>query len=277
MRTCIRFLPLIALAFTTVTHAGLLSGFENGLQGWDYIGDTSIQNSSIGLAATQGRNFAFLTTLSTNAATPRPETPYSGVNSPRSNIARDFLGIQTAQVGIDDPYMVGFPMVSTTVPGGGNSPYAIYGESAAIKTSFTANRPGYISFDWDRIGIDGDNAYFTIWSETLGKRINGWVYDYHTSKETFSSVNVGLCDHVATDSTDCDTLYNQHTGWHTLNVWIDTPGVYNIGFGMNEAAESSVPTILALDNVRFTVPEPGSIALLGLSLAGMTVLRRRKS
>ena len=33
---------------------------------------------------------------------------------------------------------------------------------------------------------------------------------------------------------------------------------------MNEIAESTAPTVLAIDNVRFDVPEPSSIALLGL-------------
>ena len=275
MRTIFKMLALTAVAWSTGAQAGLISGFEQGLNGWDHIGDVSIQTASVGLAATQAQHYAFLTTLSTAANTPGPETPYSSTNSPSSATAREFLGIQTVTPPgcCGDPYMVGFPMADTTLPNGGTAPYAIYGESAAIKTKFTANRPGFVSFDWDRIGADGDNAYFTIWSDTPGTRINGWIYDYHTSTESFSYVDVGLCEHTYAIPSGCQ-IYNTHTGWHTLNIQIDAPGDYWIGFGMNEIAEGSTPTILALDNVRFTVPEPATNALLLLAFGALLVVRR---
>jgi hypothetical protein len=90
-------------------------------------------------------------------------------------------------------------------------------------------------------------------------------------------VDVGLCSHTTSVALGCG-FYNAQTGWHTLNVWIGTPGTYTIGFGMNEIDEGTVPTILALDNVRFNVvPEPSSTALIGLAMAGLAFARRRKA
>jgi hypothetical protein len=277
MRFLSKFLAVTTFLCSTAAHAGLISGFENGMLGWQYIGDVSVQNSSIGLPPTQGHNFVFLTTLSMTGNTTGPEPTYSGTDSPSSYTARAFLGIQTVQPPVGDPYMAGFPMVDPNATGGGYLSYATSGESAAIKTQFTVNRPGFVSFDWDRVGEDGDNAYFTIWNDDLGSRINGWIYDPHTYTDGFTPVDVGLCSHTTSVALGCG-FYNAQTGWHTLNVWIGTPGTYTIGFGMNEIDEGTVPTILALDNVRFNVvPEPSSTALIGLAMAGLAFARRRKA
>jgi hypothetical protein len=271
MRLIAKILTASIFMCSSVAHAGLISGFENGLEGWDYIGDVSVQNSTIGLAPTQGHNLAFLTTIggATDLA------PYSGTNSPSSGVAREFLGIQTIPCGVGDICMVGFP-ADTSMPGGGTQSYAYAGESAAIKTQFSVKKAGYVSFDWDRIGHDGDNAYFTIWNDDLGSRINGWLYDWHTYTDGFVPVDVGLCSRTTSIAGGCD-FYNTHTDWHTMSVWIDTPGTYTIGFGMNEILEGTAPTVLAIDNLRFNVPEPSSAALMGLAVAGLAFVRRRKT
>lgn len=272
-----KFLIAASLVCSTAAHAGLISGFENGLQGWDYIGDTSVQNSSIGLAPTQGQNFAFLTTIGPLLS---DLTPYSGTPSPYAGTVRTFLGVETAQIpGYPggEYYMPDFPSVGYE--------YGMVGDGAAIRTQFTVNHAGYVSFDWNRIGSDGDNDYFTIWNDDLGTRINGWIFLYgiHTYDAAaganaggFLPVDVGLCSHTTSLGGGC-APYDVQTGWNTMSVWIDTPGTYNIGFGMNEIAEWTAPTVLALDNVRFNVvPEPSSVALMGLAAAGLGFARRRK-
>lgn len=285
MRLLRNFFATSALLCSTIAQAGMISGFESGLDGWNHIGDVSVQNSTVGLSATQGHNFVFLTTLSMRGNTTGPEPTYSGVDSPSSGVARNFLGVQTALLpgGFGDEYMVGFPMAPLNWYHGkpilspGYIPYAMSGESAAIKTTFTVNRAGYVSFDWDRIGSDGDNAYFTIWSDGHDSRINGWLYEPHIYTGDFTPVDVGLCSRTTSLAGGCGG-YNTHTGWQETKVWIGTPGTYSIGFAMNEIAEGTVPTILAIDNLRFNVvPEPSSAALTGLAIACLAVARRRKS
>lgn len=277
MRLLPTTLAAAALVCSTAAHAGLISGFENGLQGWDSIGDVSVQNAGIGLAPTQGQRSVFLSTMAS------PEIPFSGTDSPSASVARAFLGIQMVQPSdpLADPYMAGFPMADThlsygqPIPYGGSLEYGYRGESAAIKTQFSVSQAGYVSFDWDRIGMDGDNDYFTIWSDDLGSRINGWIYDPHTYADGFVPTGVDLCSHTTATAAGCG-FYNSQTGWHTVSVWIDTPGIYTLGFGMNEIAESTAPTVLAIDNMRFNVPEPSSIALLGLGVVPLMFGRKKR-
>jgi hypothetical protein len=250
---------------STTAHAGLISGFENGLQGWDQLGDVSVQDAASGLAPTQGAHSVFLSTLGAN------ERPFSGVASPTADKARAFLGITTER-GYGDPYMAGFADAMS-------ASYAMYGESAAIKTQFAVNGPGFLSFDWNRLGTDGDNAYFTIWNDELGSRINGWVLNPRTYTGGYFFNDVGLCERAQRPHVDGCAPYDRQTGWNTISVWIDQPGTYYLGFGMNEAAEWTVPTVLALDNIRFEVPEPSSTALLALGFLPLAVgrLARRRA
>ena len=268
-----KFVAVSMLMASSLAHAGLISGFEDGLKDWTTLGDVSVQTAASGLAPTQGRNLVFLSTLGAN------ETPYSGVASPASSAARNFLGIQTIPgTGCcDGPTMAGFPLVDTSMPGGGTLDYAMVGESAAIKTQFTVSHAGYVSFDWDRIGTDTDNAYYTIWSDELGSRLNGWIYEPHISTEPFTAIDVGLCARTTHSANGCSS-YDAHTDWHEKRVWIDTPGTYFLGFGMNEIAEYTVGTVLAIDNVRFNVvPEPDGVFLFGLAGAALLLARRRRA
>ncbi|MFL6708922.1 MAG: hypothetical protein ACJ8HI_12020, partial [Massilia sp.] len=64
------------LMASSLAHAGLISGFEDGLKDWTTLGDVSVQTAASGLGPTQGRNFVFMSTLSSAWR----ETPYSGVS-----------------------------------------------------------------------------------------------------------------------------------------------------------------------------------------------------
>ena len=70
-------------------------------------------------------------------------------------------------------------------------------------------------------------------------------------------------------------IFDGETGWFSESVFLPSVGSYYFGIGLGEAAEGTVPTVLALDNLRISVPVPGTLALIGLGFAGFA--RRRKT
>jgi hypothetical protein len=75
-------------------------------------------------------------------------------------------------------------------------------------------------------------------------------------------------------------IFDGETGWFSESVFLPSAGSYYFGIGLGEAAEGTVPTVLALDNLRISVPVPGTLALLGTGLIGLGFAgfaRRRKT
>lgn len=258
-------LAFFVLAMPLVANAGLISGFEQGLDGWEYIGDVSTQTADIGIDPTQARHMAFVTTMCDPLNPPSQdvcdleghrELPYSGVSSPPSRFADEFL----------------------------NGPGLFYtGESGALKTRFYAPRAGVLSFDWNYVGEPGDDAYFHVWSEESESVLFALLYDglgddYLDRMPT----EVELCSRYFFADPDRDACaelgypFYGETGWRTRTVEVSESGWYWIGFGMGEIAEGTVPSLLALDNVRYKVPEPGTLVLLCIGLVGIGLFRRRE-
>lgn len=263
------------------------------------MGDVSVQSSAIGLVPTQAQSIAFISTMCDGNNPPAigrcntttNEHPYSGVSSPRSDVARQFLGLPASNY----EFLTSMPLVpgaswnpledTFSVPmGGGNSEYGLRGESGAMKTRFFAPQAGVLSFDWNRIGSDFDTAYFSVWSDDPSEpfRLNDWVFDPFAFHGAFSPSGVDLCSRyydIAPSPSSCgasgSSAYNVETGWSTKTVAISHAGWYWLGFGLGEIAEGTSPTVLALDNVRFQVPEPATPMLVSAALLCIAVSRRR--
>ncbi|WP_140634418.1 hypothetical protein [Methylibium rhizosphaerae] len=281
---------VIAVAVGTVAlsapvQARVLSGFEQGLGDWGYMGDVSIQTSTIGLDPTQGPNMAFISTMcdrlnpplegapagrSWPCDTTTNEHPYSGVSSPDVSFSREFLGLPTDR----RSFLESMPPIPYWTAAG-------VGESGAIRTSFYAPQAGELTFDWDKIGVD-DTAYFSLWSDDGTYRQNDWFYYYESFSGSFMTSGVDLCSRYYTEGLEggyCGGM-NLETGWHSRSISVPGPGLYWIGFALSERLEGTVPSVLALDNVRFSVaapvPEAATYSMWGLGLVMAIVVRHRR-
>ena len=268
-------LALLLLDMHAAAHAQsvLLSGFESGLAGWNTLGDVSVQTAAVGLTPTQGAGFAFVTTLGSH------EIPYSGTPSPNDSVTREFLGLP----GGIPQFMAAMPAVNPIGPGGAILEPPIVGEGGAMTYRFHAAQAGALSFDWDRIGKDGDSAFLSLWSDDDSIRTNDWIYYANSFTGTFEPSGVDLCPHQ-TDTSCSDpsqiAFYNVETGWSEMSVAVPQAGWYTIGFGVGEIAEGTAPTVLALDNLEFSpsaVPEPETWTLMALAAAVTALASRRKS
>ena len=146
--------------------------------------------------------------------------------------------------------------------------------------------PGYAGFNWDNMGTVRADAYPGSGFEAGAVSPMNTAFNWYGAPATISTPDGNAFAYTGAYftsawadqevsfegwrngqlqfSSDAYTLDTVTPRWIQLD-WsgIDTLVIYNNG-----------PTQWAMD--EFTVPEPGSLALMGTSLAGLLLARRRK-
>jgi len=139
---------------------------------------------------------------------------------------------------------------------------------SALYRSFTANAGDSISFAWDYVARDyvpyNDPAYAIL----IGPNVSVTV---------LASIH-GLGQAVGTSG---------HSGWQTFSETFTVGGTYTLAFVTTNDKDQILDSALFIDASAGScdpqcpppvdIPEPGSMALLGLGLLGLAAAKKRKS
>ena len=216
------------------------------------LGDTGVANSSFGLAATEGTQFAVATTFSNGGGTYAPGAPlYGGAGAVSAGTLWGFM----------------FPGSTTNRLTASN---LVTGSAFTFTLAMTAGST--VSFDY---------RYLTSEERTGGSPDLGFVgVRLGTTGDPVLFQGLGAPSPALVDAPGAVASFDYvSAAWGTFSYTATTAGNYTLGVGVGDGTLEGVQSGLLLDRVAFNaVPEPGTNAALaaGAVLLGLAVWSRQR-
>ena len=260
---------LASLVPTTVKAAVINGGFEDGLTGWQAIGEYRVETSAFGTGPVAGSSQAFLSTA------------FDEVVNLDDNY-NEVVGGNAAAVSFISGSTDGFSLEeffgSSTFLGDNSLDSLTTAtplEGSAIKQTFTASAGELVSFSWN----------FLTQESTGRAAVNDFTYpDFNDLafvliQSGTSNEWISLSDTLA-NLNSSSTSFDNETGFRTFSYEIPTAGSYTLGIGVVDVGDRGLVSGLLVDSVE-AVPEPnsilGTVGMLVLGAGwGLSVKRRQK-
>jgi len=260
MRKQIRFFGWLSSALLAssfgVAQAGPLPA------GWNYTGNAGTNTAADGVV-TLAPGFSSYQWLSTNGA------PSGGGTLPTTSTGQETNG--------------------TTVR---TSTFTV---AAGDKLNFffnyiTSDGAQYTEYAWAGL-FNGpasfDDYLFTARTTTSGNTVPGFGLPGLGAGVTLTPASTEIIaggptfSPLGSSSGDCYSTGCGYTGWVEMDYTFTVAGTYSLGFGVTNALDTAYDSAFAvagvtINNVPIDVPEPATLTLVGISLTGLGVLRRRR-
>ena len=291
LATVASFAGLIAANPASAMDLFLNSGFEDGLDNWDILGDTSTQSSFQGIDPLGGDRQGLLTTScpatpfasgecfdTQNTSNFRQDDPVGGNSNRTFNSSGrdqgDANGNNFNQNGNLQNFL-GLPSNSLNIPrqgsaiGGTRTPK----EGSAIRQTITVEDGSIITFNWNHLTNDGTDPIF-------GNQDYSFVTIYNTEDDRADRTIQVLGDSTGDITSPIDesqTDFEKVDGYRFFSSQALDAGTYVVGAGVVDVDGTGISSGLLLDDFEVVPFDFSSTTGLFFvtGVFGLSRLRRR--